>query len=60
MIQVLGDTAYGSGQAYGNPAAAGHTAVIRPGPLRPAVTGGFTIGGFTIDQTAGRLPARTA
>ena len=33
-LQVLGDTAYGTGQARADLAAAGHTAVIKPGPLR--------------------------
>jgi hypothetical protein len=39
---VLGDTACGTGQARADLAAAGHTAIIKPGPLRPAVPGGFT------------------
>ena len=52
-LQVLGDTAYGTGQARADLAEAGHTAVIKPGPLRPAVPGGFTIDDFTIDETAG-------
>jgi hypothetical protein len=32
-LEVLGDTAYGTGQARTDLAAAGHAAVIRPGPL---------------------------
>ena len=52
-LAVLGDTAYGTGQARADLAAAGHTAVIKPGPLRSAVTGGFTIDDFTIDEAAG-------
>jgi hypothetical protein len=52
-LQVLGDTAYGTGQARVDLAAAGHTAVIKPGPLRPAVPGGFTIDDFSVDETAG-------
>ena len=31
---------------------AGHDTVIKPGPLRPAVPGGFTIDDFTIDERA--------
>jgi Transposase DDE domain/Transposase domain (DUF772) len=54
-LEVLGDTAYGSGQAREELAAAGHTAIIRPGPLRPAVPGGFTIDDFTVDETAGTV-----
>jgi Transposase DDE domain/Transposase domain (DUF772) len=52
-LQVLGDTAYGTGQARADLAAAGHTAVIKPGPLRPAVAGGFTRDDFTVDEQAG-------
>jgi hypothetical protein len=51
--KVLGDTAYGTGQASVDPCRRGHTAVIKPGPLRPAVTGGFTIDDFTVDDVAG-------
>ncbi len=46
--EVLADSAYGSGQARADLAAAGHDAVIKPGPLRPAVENGFTI-----DDSAG-------
>lgn len=41
--EVLGDSAYGTGDARAALADAGHVAVIKPGPLRPAVTGGFTV-----------------
>ena len=51
--EVLGDTAYGTGQARAELAWRGHTAVIKPMPLRPAVAGGFTLDDFTIDETAG-------
>ena len=55
-LEVLGDTAYGSGVgARTDLAAAGHTAIIKPGPLRPAVAGGFTIDDFTADETAGTV-----
>jgi hypothetical protein len=54
-LQVLGDTAYGTGQARADLAAAGHTAVIKPGPLKPAVDGGFTIDDFTADEQAGTV-----
>jgi hypothetical protein len=52
-VQVLGDSAYGTGEALVALAAAGHTAVIKPWPLRPAVPGGFTIEDFVVDETAG-------
>jgi hypothetical protein len=54
-LEVLGDTAYGTGQARADLAAAGHTAVIRPGPLKPAVPGGFTNDDFTVDEAAGTV-----
>ena len=47
--QVLGDSAYGSGDARAELADAGHEAVIKPAPLRTAVPGGFSIDDFTIN-----------
>ena len=49
-LEVYGDSAYGSGQARAAYQAAGHDTVIKPGPLRPAVPGGFTI-----DEQAGTV-----
>jgi hypothetical protein len=54
-LEVLGDTAYGTGEARAALAAAGHAAVIKPGPLRPAVPGGFTLDDFTVDEAAGTV-----
>ena len=54
-LHVLGDSAYGSGPARAILADAGHHAVIKPIPLRPAVPGGFTADDFTIDLTAGMV-----
>jgi hypothetical protein len=54
-IEVLGDSAYGTGDARAALAAGGHTAVIKPAPLRPAVAGGFTLDDFTVDETAGTV-----
>jgi IS5 family transposase len=54
-VQVLGDSAYGSGQARADLADAGHQAVIKPIPLRSAVPGGFTLDDFTIDTDAGTV-----
>lgn len=50
-VQVLADSAYGSGDARAALAAASHTTIIKPIPLRPAVPGGFTLDDFTIDHT---------
>jgi hypothetical protein len=52
-VQVLADSAYGTGDALAALAAAGHIAVIKPWPLRPAVAGGFTLDDFTIDEATG-------
>lgn len=51
-IEVLGDTAYGTGQARAALAENGHTPIIKPAPLRPAVKDGFTIDDFTVDEQA--------
>jgi hypothetical protein len=42
-VTWYGDSAYGTGELRAALAAGGHQAVIKPGPLRPAVPGGFTI-----------------
>jgi transposase len=52
-FEVLGDSAYGTGDARAALEHAGHTAIIKPAPLRPAVEGGFTVDDFTVDETAG-------
>jgi IS5 family transposase len=54
-IEVLGDSAYGTGEALAALERAGHTPVIKPWPLRPAVEGGFTAEDFTIDESAGTV-----
>ena len=54
-IEVLGDSAYGTGELLAAVAEGGHTAIIKPWPLRPAVEGGFTLDGFTVDEAAGTV-----
>lgn len=51
-VEVLADSAYGSAATRTALAEAGHTTVIKPLPLRPAVPGGFSIDDFTIDTAA--------
>jgi len=51
-LEVLGDAAYGTGELLDTLQQAGHTALIKPWPLRPAVDGGFTIDDFTVDEAA--------
>jgi hypothetical protein len=54
-MEVLGDSAYGTGDALAALDAAGHTPVIKPWPLRPVVAGGFTLDDFTVDEGAGTV-----
>lgn len=54
-VQVLGDSAYGTGDMLAALDDAGRTAVIKPWPVRPAVPGGFTIDDFAHDAAAGTL-----
>lgn len=54
-LEVYGDSAYGSGQARADYAAAGHNTVIKPKPSNPAVPGGFTTDDFVIDDDAGTV-----
>ena len=54
-LEVYGDSAYGSGEARAAYRDAGHDTVIKPGPLRPAVPGGFTADDFTVDEGQGTV-----
>ena len=54
-LEVYGDSAYGSGEARAAYRDAGHDTVIKPGPVRPAVPGGFTIDDFTVDEEHGTV-----
>lgn len=52
QVQVLGDSAYGSGEMLAAIDAAGRTALVEPWPVRAAVDGGFTVDDFTVDEQA--------
>jgi IS5 family transposase len=54
-MEVLADSAYGSGETRAALAEAEHYAVIKPIPLRTAVPGGFSVDDFTIDTSAGTV-----
>jgi hypothetical protein len=54
-LEVYGDSAYGSGDARAAYRDAGHDTMIKPGPLRPAVPGGFTLDDFTISEAQGTV-----
>src|SRR5207248_5273429 len=55
LAEVYGDSAYGTGDLRAALAQAGHQAVIKPGPLKPAVAGGFTLDDFTVDESTGTV-----
>jgi len=50
-VEVLGDSAYGTGDMLAALQAAGHTALVKPWPINPAVPGGFTVDDFTVAFT---------
>ncbi len=54
-LEVYGDSAYGSGEARAAYRDAGHDTVIKPGPLRPAVPGGFTVDDFAVNEDEGTV-----
>jgi IS5 family transposase len=54
-VEVLADSAYGTGPMLGALAAAGHTALIKPWPTRSLIPGGFSAADFTVDEAAGTL-----
>ena len=51
-VQVLGDSAYATGEALAAFDETGHEPMVKPWPATPAVAGGFTIEDFTVDTTA--------
>jgi hypothetical protein len=54
-VDVLGDTAYGTGETRAALLEQGHSPVIKPMPLRPAVTDGFTLDEFVVDEASGMV-----
>jgi Transposase DDE domain/Transposase domain (DUF772) len=52
-VQVLADSAYGTGEALAALAAAGHTPVIKPWRLRAAIPGGFLLDDFVVEEESG-------
>ena len=51
-VEVLGDSAYATGEALATFEAAGHTPLVKPWPIKPAVAGGFVIDDFTVNDVA--------
>lgn len=54
-VQVLGDSAYGTGDALAAITGAGHVPLVKPWVLRPAVEGGFTLDDFAVDADTGTV-----
>jgi len=52
-IQVLGDSAYATGDSLAAITGAGHEPLVKPWPTKPAVEGGFHIDEFIVDEAAG-------
>src|SRR3990170_419272 len=52
-LEVLADSAYGSGEVRAALVKAEHRATIKPIPLRRAIPAGFTLDDFTIDTADG-------
>ena len=52
-IDVLGDSAYGTGEALKAITDANHTPLVKPWPTKPAVPGGFDIDDFNVNESAG-------
>ena len=52
-VQVLADSAYGTGDSLAAITDAGHEPLVKPWSSKPAVPGGFDIDEFTVDETAG-------
>ena len=55
QVEVLGDSAYASGDMLHTLAGKQWLPLVKPWPLRPAVEGGFTLDDFTFDAVAGTL-----
>ena len=54
-VEVLGDSAYGTGAMLAALQERSWTPIVKPWPTRPAVPGGFSIDDFTHDPAAGTL-----
>jgi hypothetical protein len=54
-VEVLGDSAYATGDMLHRLTERNWTPLVKPWPLKPAIPGGFTIDDFIPDHTAGTL-----
>lgn len=49
-VEVLGDSAYATGDALAAMHETGHRPMVKPWPIKPAVPGGFSIEEFIVDE----------
>ena len=54
-VEVLGDSAYGTGEVLDKLDQAGHTPLVKPWPTKPTVPGGFELDEFTVNEQAGTV-----
>lgn len=54
-VQVLGDSAYGTGAMLAALISSGLEPMVKPWPLKPTIEGGLTIEDFTPDEDAGTV-----
>ena len=54
-LEVLGDSAYGTGAMLAALADAGHVAMIKPWPVHSLIPGGLTAADFAVDEAAGMV-----
>lgn len=54
-VQVLGDSAYGTGDGLAAITGAGHVPLVKPWAFKPTVPGGFTLDDFAVDEVAGTV-----
>jgi hypothetical protein len=52
-VEVLGDSAYATGEALATFEETGHEPMVKPWPIKPVVPGGFTADDFTVDEATG-------
>ena len=54
-VEVLGDSAYGTGEVLHQLHQAGHVPLVKPWPTKPTVPGGFGLDDFTVNEPAGTV-----
>jgi hypothetical protein len=54
-VEVLGDSAYGTGAMLAALDRAAHTPVIKPWPVHSLIPGGFTAADFAVDEATGTV-----